>query len=54
MGPNDFSDRHVHNNYNHQRVVNDIEAIYLFLKKRIIINKTRFAMDNEKSEALIK
>ena len=34
MGPNDFSGRHVHNNYNHQRVVNDIETIYAFLKEK--------------------
>lgn len=41
MGPNDFSDRHVHNNYNHQRVVNDIEAIYAFLKEKNYHKKTK-------------
>lgn len=42
MGPNDFSDRHVHNNYNHQRVVNDImEAIYAFLKEKNYHKQTK-------------
>ena len=41
MGPNDFSDRHVHNNYNHQRDVNDIEAIYAFLKEKNYHKQTK-------------
>lgn len=41
MGPNDFSDRHVRNNYNHLRVVNDIEAIYAFLKEKNYHKQTK-------------